>query len=37
MTEFLLERGPLSGPATHEVSSAILEERGRERDRTDRD
>jgi len=36
LAEFLAERGPLTGPATREVSSAILEERGRERGHDDR-
>ena len=32
LAEYLAERAPLTGPATRAVSSAILEERGRERD-----
>lgn len=32
LAEFLAERGPLTGPATRDASSAILEERERERD-----
>jgi len=36
LAEFLAERGPLTGPITRAASSAILDERGRERNDEDR-
>jgi hypothetical protein len=36
LSEYLAERGPLTGPITRDVSNAILEERAQERDAEDR-